>query len=184
MILFTIHWLIPKTDWERGIKPSISFLLRLRVYRIWVWSRYKELSLIDKHESNHSSFWAFFNISSNSWSAITHVLYFRHSELSTSLFSLHSCNCISSIHFAHCGSWKPFTLQSSKSATCCLWMVSPKRTSGPMASWRIPIIANDAATIIIPIPTFLRWWGSFIQSLNLNWWHLILKEIQSQNFKH
>ena len=26
------------------------------------------------------------------------------SELSKSLFSLHSCNCISSIHFAHCGS--------------------------------------------------------------------------------
>ena len=126
MILFTIHWLIPKTDWERGIKPSISFLLRLHVYRIWVWSRYKEISLIDKHESNHSSFWAFFNISSSSWSIITHILYFQHSELSASLFSLHSCNCISSIHFAHCGSWKPFTLQSSKSATCCLWMYLQK----------------------------------------------------------
>jgi len=119
-------------------------------------------------------------MSSNSWSAITHVLYFRHSSLSTSLFSLHSCNCIWSNHFAHCGSWKPLAWQSSKTATCCLWMVSPKRTSGPMATWSIPIIANDAATIIIPIPTFLRWWGSFIQSLNLNWWHLILKEIKSK----
>jgi len=35
MILFTIHWLIPKTDWEWGVKTSISFWVIKMVFHMF-----------------------------------------------------------------------------------------------------------------------------------------------------